>query len=37
MNPAHEASEHEGNLTKLMEHIDDIINEYGNLQGVEIE
>ena len=37
MNPAHEASKHEGNLTKLMEHIDDIINEYRNLQGVDIE
>lgn len=36
MNPAHEASKHEGNLTKLMEHIDDIINEYRNLQGVDI-
>lgn len=37
MNPAHEASKHEGNLTKLMEHIDDIINEYRNLQGVDIK
>ena len=37
MNPAHEASKHEGNLTKLMEHIDDIINEYRNLKGVDIE
>lgn len=37
MKPAHEASKHEGNLTKLMEHIDDIINEYRNLKGVDIE
>lgn len=37
MNPAHEASKHGGNLTKLMEHIDDIINEYRNLQGVDIK
>lgn len=37
MDPAHEASKHEGNLTKFMEHIDDIINEYRNLQGVDIK
>lgn len=37
MKPAHEASKHEGNLTKLMENIDDMINEYKNLQGVEVE
>lgn len=37
MNLAHEASKHEGNLTKLMENIDDMINEYKNLQGVEVK